>query len=673
MAMIDSSVFRRGIAVLAAALFVPFSHAQNPGLHDDRQITIASAEDVAGKRQQLINFIFGPTGMTAGKLPVVEKNDASPVRGLRGLARVDTLTIAMEADQKSYAHHFIPKRPNRRLVVLHHGHAPTFDDQPGPVDGGYGMQRTIDELLLEGYSVLAVYMPHIVQFRTRQSVNDNGSISHDAMFQKLKVKDGSVMKFFLEPMAVCLHYLKTRAAVDEFPAYEDFSMIGLSGGGWTTTVYAALDPTIRLSFPVAGTIPLWLRSGGSVGDTEQTLSSFYQIAGYPDLYVLGSYGTGRKQVQILNRRDDCCFGENQHQGKLSYDDAVRGYESQVRLALVKLGSKGAFRLEIDEAAPSHMISWNARVNTILAELNGGRPSIAAVSSSDAFVRGSNGCLWHHGPRGWQDTGLPMVGTPAVVPGAGNAFDLFYRNPKNQLMHASFQGAGWKSEQMPGVIITDPAALSTEKGKIDIVAFGGNYRPYHWRFTDKGASPFQMIEAGRPGFGNPVLLSRDGQQLDIFYRGFDRNLHHVYSSGDPRAWKSEVVGGTMLDFPTAVATPDGTLRAYVRGLSGKLFEAAQSKADETWRWTVVSDQTGGQLLAGSPSASVRNAGVRVHARTPEGHLCSFTFDGKWSFEDLGRAITGTPISTPGGVFAPASAGGLLLHDGAKWFERGGTFD
>jgi hypothetical protein len=673
MAMIDTWDFRRGIAVLAAALLIAFSQAQGPRLHDDRRITLASAEDVARKRQQLIDFIFGPAGLGAGKLPVVEKNDSSPVRDLRALARVDTLTIVMEADQKGYAHHFIPKRPNKRLVVLHHGHAPTFDEQPGPADGGYGMQRTIDELLIEGYAVLAVYMPHIVQFRTRLSVNDHGSISHDAMFQTIKVKDGSVMKFFVEPVAVCLRYLKTKAAVDEFPAYEDFSMVGLSGGGWTTTVYAALDPTIRLSIPVAGTMPLWLRSGGSVGDTEQTLTSFYQIAGYPDLYVLGSHGAGRKQVQILNRRDDCCFGERQHQGKVSYDDAVRDYESQVRLALVKLGAKGAFRLEIDEAAPSHMISWNAVVNTILAELNGGRPSIAAVSSSDAFVRGSNGYLWHHGPGGWQDTGLPMVGVPAVVQGAVNALDLFYRNPKNQLMHAWFTGSGWKSEQLPGVIITDPAALSTGKGKIDIVAFGGNYRPYHWRFTDKGASPFHLIEASRPGLGNPVLVSRGGQQLDILYRGFDRSLQHVSSSDDPGPWKAEAVGGTMLDFPTAVVTPDGTLRAYVRGLNSKLFEAARSKAEGTWQWTVVSDQTGGQFIAGSPSASVRNTGVRVHARTPAGSLSAFRYGGKWSFADLGRAITGTPVATPGGVFAPAAAGGLLLHDGAKWLERGGTFD
>ena len=29
----------------------------------------------------------------------------------------------------------------------------------------------------------------------------------------------------------------------------------------------------------------------------------------PDLYVLGSYGQARKQVSLLNRLDDCCFGQ----------------------------------------------------------------------------------------------------------------------------------------------------------------------------------------------------------------------------------------------------------------------------------------------------------------------------------------------------------------------------
>jgi hypothetical protein len=135
-------------------------------------------------------------------------------------------------------------------------------------------------------------------------------------------------------------------------------MAGLSGGGWTTTLYAAIDPEIRASFPVAGTVPLYLRNRPTVGDKEQHLSEFYSVARYLDLHLLGSHGSGRKQIQILNRRDDCCFGEAQHrmQAGVDYDRALRAYEQQVGQAL---GSAGQFRLEIDEAAPRHMISAEA--------------------------------------------------------------------------------------------------------------------------------------------------------------------------------------------------------------------------------------------------------------------------------------------------------------------------
>jgi hypothetical protein len=648
------------------------SQAPLSGLGDDRRITITTAADVARTRQALINFIWGAPGIPTGKLPTVIKNDLSPVSNLTNLERVDTLIINMEAGQTSYAHHFIPQRKNNRLVILHNGHDSTFDDSSALADVGAGMQRTINGLLMDGYSVLAVYMPHIVQFHTRLSVNDVGSISHDDMFNRIHVQQGSVMKFFLEPVAVSLNYLKTRSAADGFPVYQDFSMIGLSGGGWTTTVYAAIDPTIKFSFPVAGSIPLY-----SVGDTEQTLPSFYRIAGYLDLYVLGSYGSGRKQVQILNRREGYPFGEAEYNAVahvgMSYDDALRDYEYRVRVALSNLEPGGFFRLEIDEAAPSHMISWNALVNTILAELNGGRSFIGAASSTDAFVRGQNGHLWHNGPGGWQDTSFAMVGVPAVVQGAVNQIDVFYRNPRNEPMHAFWNGATWRQEPIYGTIITDPAAISTAPGRIDIVAFGRSYRLYHWRLTGTGASPYQLVEGSPPGLGTPVLVSRGPRQLDIFYRGFDRGLYHVQSTGDPAPWRSECLGGTMLDFPTAVALPDGSLRAYVRDQSSRLFEAAQLHKDAPWLWTPISDQTGGQLVAGSPSASVQDGVVSVHARTRTGSLATFVRSRRWRFVNHGGLITGSPTAVPGGTFARSASGGLLLDDGANWFSWGGIFD
>jgi hypothetical protein len=286
------------------------------------------------------------------------------VQHLSQLARVDELRIDLAPGLQGLAYHFLPQRPNRELVVVHHGHACTLDDDSSPKDIGYGLQRTINALLSEGYGVLGVFMPHM-----RPGDCTGG---HDAMFQTNTT--GSPIKYFLEPTAISLNHLKTRSRPGGFPRYRAFHMTGLSGGGWTTTVYAAIDPTIRCSFPVAGTIPLYLRTGGSVGDREQFEPGFYRIAGYPDLYILGAHGRGRKQAQILVRRDDCCFGQMQHDVKSSgmpYAETMRGYEGRVCGALRGIG-RGSFRLEIDDTAPSHMISHHAINDVILPELRSAR-------------------------------------------------------------------------------------------------------------------------------------------------------------------------------------------------------------------------------------------------------------------------------------------------------------
>jgi hypothetical protein len=353
----------RPLAILAFALFA--GGVQSAQLIDDGGITIHSARGVTEKRRVLIRYLWGAEGFPQRRLPnVVLTNVASPVKQLSHLARVDELRIDMAPGLQGLAYHFIPQRPNRELVVVHHGHACTLDDDPSSADVGYGLQRTIHALLREGYGVLGVFMPHM-------RPGDCGG-SHDAMFQTNTI--GSPIKYFLEPVAVSLNHLKTRSQSGRFPNYRAFHITGLSGGGWTTTVYAAIDPTIRCSFPVAGTIPLYLRTGGSVGDREQFESSFYGLAGYPDLYILGAHGRGRKQVQILVRRDDCCFGQAQHDAAssgMTYADAMRDYERRVRGALEKIG-RGSFRLEIDETAPSHMISHHAIEDVILKELRTGR-------------------------------------------------------------------------------------------------------------------------------------------------------------------------------------------------------------------------------------------------------------------------------------------------------------
>jgi hypothetical protein len=127
-------------------------------------------------------------------------------------------------------------------------------------------------------------------------------------------------------------------------------MIGLSGGGWTTTLYAAIDPRVRLSFPVAGTLPDYLRVGrpGDKGDWEQFHPDLYKLANYLDLYVLGSSGRGRRQRQVLNKYDTCCF----------WGVGYRTYEQHVAKAVGDLGA-GAFDVYLDESHRSHLVSREA--------------------------------------------------------------------------------------------------------------------------------------------------------------------------------------------------------------------------------------------------------------------------------------------------------------------------
>ena len=343
------------VVPVAAFWQIPTAHA----LLDDRAVTIATTVAFQAKRAELIRFIWGEAGFPANSLAVfIKNNDRSPVPKLVNLKRVDTLRIRMESGLQGMAHHFIPKRNvKNRLVVLHLGHSRTCSFNDGtPDEPDAGMRRTLNRLLKEGFPVLAVYMPQVTPEDCRWE--------HNALFQR-PVVSGSPMKFFLEPTAVSLNYV-----MKTYPNYRDIVMIGLSGGGWTTTVYAAIDPRVRISIPVAGTVPLVMRREEDGHDMEQVLEDFYKIAGYPDLYLLGSLGAHRRQVQVLNRRDDCCFGEQQHNARkvgMSYDPALRDCEKRVQAAVKGLGN-GSYTLYIDEAADRHMISDDVIEKVIIPEL-----------------------------------------------------------------------------------------------------------------------------------------------------------------------------------------------------------------------------------------------------------------------------------------------------------------
>ena len=318
--------------------------------YDERRRLIAAAllcldrigaQELTAKRQQLIRFIWMEAGFPAAQTPhsVAKGISDSRYDDLTHLASIERIEVWMEFGVNSIIYLFHPRSPNGRLLIYHAGHNQDF----------FAGRDTIHFFLRHGYAVAAFAMPLLGMNGQPAVETPNGSITlqEHGDLRVLESDVSSPMKFFVEPVTVFLNY-----AVGEY-GYALVAMVGLSGGGWTTTLYAALDPRIARSYPVAGTLPLYLESGG---DYEQTHPGLYAIANYPELYVLGTYEGARRQIQVLNRYDSCCFGGVEY----------RLYEEQVARTAQRVGN-GSFSVFSDETHRGHKVS-EAALAVILNDL-----------------------------------------------------------------------------------------------------------------------------------------------------------------------------------------------------------------------------------------------------------------------------------------------------------------
>ncbi|WP_425400083.1 hypothetical protein [Aeoliella sp.] len=287
-------------------------------------------------RQRMVRFIW-PNGLPATR-PTVVPLDGHPAelaavdRSLVSkVERYDVDVSGFDFIQHSFA--VFPKQPAEgapRLAVVHGGHMPE-----GPENYLIGgLDDTIEVLLKQGYVVAVVQMPlvtwnddtdGVLPSGTRFEVKGRATRGHDQLMAVTEPElEGAFLRFFLEEVVQVTNEL---LATHEDP--EIVLMIGLSGGGWTTHLSAAVDPRIDVSIPVAGSLPLYARpfSPGSKGDAEQEYAKLYReedtdgdgvldkasgIASWLEIYALGGTSPDPKrprlEVQVLNLYDTCCFG-----------------------------------------------------------------------------------------------------------------------------------------------------------------------------------------------------------------------------------------------------------------------------------------------------------------------------------------------------------------------------
>ena len=311
----------------------------------DSLIKIDDEEDIDQKRNEWIEFFWNVGSIQhfdnitfRPQLPEVESDISdSRYNNFQNLKRIDKLTVEMEYGINSVSYLFTPEKSNEKLILYHHGHAEDF------LSG----EDTIQFFLDRNFTVLAMTMP-LMGMNNQPVVEIDGLgemklISHN-QFQLLEANNFNPMKLFLDPIEINLNF------VEKEYDFNRYSIVGLSGGGWTAVVYSAIDDRISDSFSVAGSMPFYLRvSERDIGDYEQSNIDLYKITNYLELYVLSAYGDDRKHIQIFNKNDPCCYSGNGYES----------YEFFIQDKLLQLG-EGNFQIFIDDTHIQHKIS-----NTVL--------------------------------------------------------------------------------------------------------------------------------------------------------------------------------------------------------------------------------------------------------------------------------------------------------------------
>jgi len=304
----------------------------------DSLIKIDNKSDIDQKRYFLTEFFWDVETLhritSKSSLPQVESNISdSRYDNFQNLKRIDRLTIEMEYGINSISYLFIPEKSNEKLILYHQGHGGDF------ILG----KNTIQFFLDRNFTVLASTMP-LVGMNNQPIVEIDGFgkiklISHEQL-KFLEVNNFNPMRLFLDPIQINLTFL------DKEYDFVQYSMVGLSGGGWITVVYSAIDERISNSFSVAGSMPFYLKvDERDIGDYEQTNIDLYRNVNYLELYILSASGDGRKHVQIFNKNDPCCYPGN---GYETYEFVIKDKISQL--------GQGNFQIFVDNTHNEHKIS-----------------------------------------------------------------------------------------------------------------------------------------------------------------------------------------------------------------------------------------------------------------------------------------------------------------------------
>jgi hypothetical protein len=285
------------LCIAVAALGVTWFQLHPPKFGADG-FHVNTSDDAVDARAFLTNQIFGGSPMLSDSSRSLVRIDCEPGSNIfcgmfDNVSKVDELTVTMEFGLTSLVTLFTPTDPRNVVTIYHRGHA-------GPSVFTPDLVPSINSLLSAGHTVAIIAMPLYPPNKSVVTVGDVVLSTHDDFGMLPRSTPSSELKFYLQPVFHTVEELSTR-----HPDWR-IQMTGLSGGGWTTVLAAAIDTRIDHSVSIAGSTPMTSWTPTESVDREQTLPGIAGRLDYDDLYVLMTH-PNRTATLVYNTQDPCCF------------------------------------------------------------------------------------------------------------------------------------------------------------------------------------------------------------------------------------------------------------------------------------------------------------------------------------------------------------------------------
>lgn len=250
--------------------------------------------DTAAVREHARRAIWGDTDPFGSASNATWIPAPQPVTGLVSrYAEAYSFEIVTPGSVRSRVTWFTPRIPVAgRYGIYHEGH------------GGAAVvigAETIDWLLERGWHVIAVDMPLLGV----NAVDAVPQLQAHGQFDSVDSGASSPLRHFVMPLQALVDAVVVRSG----PANPEVLLMGRSGGGWASYLYAAVDPRVDIAVSIAGGRPISERldalwGASELGDYEQNAPHLYNAVAHEHLMLTaGSKGS----FHLFNLWDGCCF------------------------------------------------------------------------------------------------------------------------------------------------------------------------------------------------------------------------------------------------------------------------------------------------------------------------------------------------------------------------------